>query len=32
MWEDPMVEAVRTVREAHAAQFNDDLWAMSRDL
>ena len=32
MWEDPIVEEVRKVREAHAARFNDDLWAMYRDL
>ena len=32
MWEDPIVEEVRKVREAHAAQFNYDLWAIYRDL
>ena len=32
MWEDPIVEEVRKVREAHAAQFHDDLWAIYRDL
>ena len=25
MWEDPVVEAVRKVRDAHAAQFDYDL-------
>jgi len=25
MWEDPIVEEVRKVRDAHAAQFNYDL-------
>ena len=32
MWEDPIVEEVRKVREAHAARFNYDLWAIYRDL
>ena len=32
MREDPIVEEVRKVREAHAAQFNYDLWAIYRDL
>ena len=32
MWKDPIVEEVRKVREAHAAQFNYDLWAIYRDL
>lgn len=32
MWEDPIVEEVRKVREAHAAQFNYDLEAIYRDL
>jgi len=32
MWEDPIVEEVRKVREAHAARFNDDLRAIYRDL
>ena len=32
MWEDPIVEEVRKVREAHAAQFNYDLRAIYRDL
>jgi hypothetical protein len=32
MWKDPIVEAVRKVREAHAAQFDYDLRAIYRDL
>ena len=32
MWEDPIVEEVRKVREAHAAQFNFELRAIYRDL
>jgi len=28
MWEDPVVEEVRKVRDAHAAQFNYDLRAI----
>jgi hypothetical protein len=32
MWEDPIVEEVRKVREAHAAQFNYDLQAIYQDL
>ncbi len=32
MWHDPIVEEVRKVREAHAAQFNYDLDAIVRDL
>ncbi len=32
MWEDPIVEEVRKVREAHAARFNCDLEAIYRDL
>ena len=32
MWEDPIVEEVRRVRAAHAAQFNNDLLAIYRDL
>jgi hypothetical protein len=32
MWEDPIVEEVRKAREAHAAKFNYDLQAISRDL
>jgi hypothetical protein len=32
MWEDPIVEEVRQVREAHAAQFSYDLLAIYHDL
>ena len=32
MWEDPIVEEVRKVRDAHAAKFNYDLDAIFRDL
>jgi hypothetical protein len=32
MWEDPFVEEVRRVRQAHAARFNYDLKAIYRDL
>jgi len=32
MWEDPIVAEVRRVRAAHAAQFNNDLVAIYRDL
>jgi hypothetical protein len=32
MWEDPIVEQVRKVREEHAARFNYDLEAICRDL
>jgi hypothetical protein len=32
MWEDPVVAEVRRVREAHAAQFNNDLQAIYQDL
>ena len=32
MWEDPIVEEVRKVREAHAAKFNYDLQAIYQDL
>ena len=32
MWEDPIVAEVRRVRAAHAAQFNNDLLAIYRDL
>ena len=32
MWEDPIVEEVRKVREAHAAQFNYDLRMIYHDL
>ena len=32
MWEDPVVDAVRKVRDAHAAQFDYDLQAIYRAL
>ena len=32
MWKDPIVAEVRRVRTAHAAQFNNDLLAIYRDL
>ncbi len=32
MWEDPIVAEVRRGRGAHAAQFNNDLLAIYRDL
>jgi hypothetical protein len=32
MWEDPIVEEVRKVRETHAAKFNYDLLEIYRDL
>ena len=32
MWEDPIVAEVQRVRAAHAAQFNNDLLAIYRDL
>jgi hypothetical protein len=32
LWEDPIVAEVRRVRAAHAAQFNNDLLAIYRDL
>ena len=32
MWEDPIVAEVRRVRAAHAAQFDNDLLAIFRDL
>jgi len=32
MWKDPIVEEVRKVREAHAAQFDYNLDAIYRDL
>jgi hypothetical protein len=31
-WQDPIVEEVRAIREAYAAQFNYDLQAICRDL
>ncbi len=32
MWNDPIVEEVRKVREAHARKFNYDLQAIAADL
>ncbi len=32
MWQDPIVEEVRKVREEHAAKFHYDLEAIYRDL
>lgn len=32
MWKDEIVEEVRRIREAYAAQFNYDLKAIQRDL
>ena len=32
MWEDPIVEEVRKIREAHAARFGYDLKAIYDDL
>lgn len=32
MWEDPIVEEIRKVREEHAARFNYDLDAIYQDL
>jgi hypothetical protein len=32
MWEDPIVDEVRKVRQAHAARFNYDLQAIYADL
>jgi len=32
MWNDPIVEEVRNVREAHARKFNYDLQAIVADL
>ncbi len=32
MWKDPIVEEVRKVRDAHAAQFNYDLQSIYRAL
>ena len=31
-WQDPIVEEVRAIREAYAAQFNYDLQAIYHDL
>lgn len=32
MWKDPVVDEVRSIRDAYAKQFNYDLDAMARDL
>ena len=32
MWEDPIVEELHTIREAHAARFGFDLRAIVKDL
>ncbi|MEO5333256.1 MAG: hypothetical protein H7839_14670 [Magnetococcus sp. YQC-5] len=32
MWEDPIVEEIRKIREEHAARFNYDLDAIYKDL
>lgn len=32
MWEDPIVNEIRKIREIHAARFNYDLQAIYRDL
>lgn len=32
MWQDPVVEEVRAIRDAYAKQFNYDLGAIYRDL
>jgi hypothetical protein len=32
MFEDPIVEEVRRIRHAHAAQFNNDIAAIAADL
>ena len=31
MWQDPIVEEIRCIREAHAKRFNDDLHAICED-
>jgi len=31
MWQDPIVEEVRRIRDEHAKKFNDDLHAICRD-
>jgi hypothetical protein len=31
-WSDPIVDEVRRARDAYAARFNYDLWAIYRDL
>lgn len=32
MWDDPIVDEIRRIREAHAAQFNYDVRAIARDI
>ena len=32
MWEDPIVEEIRKIRQEHAARFDYDLAAICRDL
>ena len=32
MWQDPIIDEVRQVREHHAEKFRFDLWAIYQDL
>jgi hypothetical protein len=32
MWKDPIIEEIHKIREAHAKQFNYDMWAIYEDL
>jgi hypothetical protein len=32
MWKDPIIEELHQIREAHAKQFNYDMWAIYEDL
>jgi hypothetical protein len=32
MWNDPIIEETRKLRDEYARQFNYDLWAMLKDL
>jgi hypothetical protein len=32
MWKDPIIEEIHQIREAHAKQFNYDMWAIYQDL
>ena len=32
MWQDPIIQEIRQIREEHAARFNYDLWEIYRDL
>lgn len=32
MWEDPIIQEIRRVREAHSNHFNNDLQAIYQDL